>query len=115
MAGLGPTGSCWKCGNGSVDFEDPHLALKGSFKHLAERCGTNGSPLLSSREELGRALKDSEVPREQLFLSGKLSSKARVASIGCGCFCDFEGNSDCDSWLTWLFHSPAPRSISAAA
>ncbi|CAJ1421268.1 unnamed protein product [Effrenium voratum] len=50
-------------------YEQLRHALKLGYRHI------DLPEFFGAEKELGRALKDSEVPREQLFLSGKLSSK----------------------------------------
>jgi len=63
----------WQVGNGDEAYNSVALALKNGYRHVDTAQG------YQNEESVGRAIKDSNIPREDIFVTSKLDASIKDA------------------------------------
>ncbi len=62
----------WQVPNGDVAYQSVKLALKNGYRHI------DTAAAYRNEESVGRAIKDSGIPREEIFITTKLESHIKT-------------------------------------
>jgi len=92
----------WQVPNGEETYNSVLAALKNGYRHIdtAQNYG--------NEESVGRAIKDSEVPREEIFITSKLESSIKNYEETISSFETTLKNLQTDYLDLFLIHAPWP-------
>ena len=66
----------WKAQDGEEAYQATLAALKAGYRHI------DTAAIYKNEESIGRAIKDSGIPREELFITTKLWNLGKIRTIG---------------------------------
>ncbi|MBI9009983.1 MAG: aldo/keto reductase [Tenericutes bacterium] len=94
----------WQIPNGPVAYKSVSMALKNGYKHI------DTALAYGNEESVGKALKDSEFSREEIFVTTKLPAEVKDYLAAEEAFLESLNNLDLDYIDLYLIHAPWPWS-----
>lgn len=94
----------WQIKNGGEAYYSVSLALKNGYKHI------DTALAYGNEESVGRAIKDSNIPREEIFVTTKLPAEIKTYKEAEEAFLKSLNNLGLDYIDLYLIHAPWPWS-----
>ena len=94
----------WQVDNGDAAYNAVKIALKNGYRHIDTAQG------YGNEKSVGQAIKDSNIPREEIFVTSKLESHIKTYDETLKAFEQTMNNLDMDVLDLFLIHAPWPWS-----
>lgn len=94
----------WQIPNGDIAYQSVKLALKNGYRHI------DTAAAYGNEESVGKAVKDSGIPRKDIFITTKLQSHIKDAKGARQGFLKTLKDLDMDYVDLYLIHAPWPWS-----
>ncbi len=94
----------WQIPNGEVAYDSVRFALKHGYRHI------DTAAAYRNEESVGKAIKDSGIPREEIFVTTKLESHIKTYQEALDAFDKTIENLGLDYVDLYLIHAPWPWS-----
>ncbi|MBU1093389.1 MAG: aldo/keto reductase [Firmicutes bacterium] len=92
----------WQVPNGDVAYQSVALALKNGYRHI------DTAAAYQNEESVGKAIKDSGIPREEIFVTSKLQSHIKTYAGALEAFEKTMEALDIGYLDLYLIHAPWP-------
>lgn len=92
----------WQIPNGDAAYQAVSEALRLGYRHIDTAHG------YGNEESVGRAIRDSGIPREQIFVTSKLPAGAKTAEAAQQAFAESMSRLDLGYIDMYLIHAPWP-------
>ena len=94
----------WQIPNGSEAYDATTTALKAGYRHI------DSALAYGNEESVGKAVRDSGIPRDEVFVTTKLPAEIKDAAGAREAFETSSRNLDLGFIDLWLIHAPWPWS-----
>ncbi|MBF9649286.1 aldo/keto reductase [Streptococcus pseudopneumoniae] len=95
----------WKAENGEIAYQAVLEALKAGYRHI------DTAAIYQNEESVGQAIKDSGVPREELFVTTKLWNSQQTYEQARQAFAESLAKLGLDYLDLYLIHWPNPKPL----
>ena len=92
----------WQIANGDEAYESVKIALEAGYRHIDTAAG------YGNEESVGRAVRDSGIPREEIFVTSKLQNPAHGYEATKAAFEETMSNLGLEYLDLYLIHWPNP-------
>ena len=95
----------WKAENGEVAYQAVLEALKAGYRHI------DTAAIYKNEESVGRAIRDSGIPRQEIFVTTKLWNTNHSYDEACQAFEESMEKLGLDYLDLYLIHWPNPKPL----
>lgn len=92
----------WQVPEGEAAYNSVIYALKNGYRHI------DTAAAYGNEKSVGRAIKDSKIPREEIFVTTKLPAECKGYDVAKKCFEKSLSDLDLDYIDLYLIHAPWP-------